>query len=401
MATATTASALPALAPCEFSLPAGRLYLDCARQGPLPAAAVRAVEAALRLERQPERIDTELLFSVPEDLRRLAATLLDVTPDEITVGPGAGHGLNLAAAGLPLDPGDEVLLGPDEFPANAAPWLHHGRARGYTVRAFTERPHWSVADVERAASRATRALAVSLVHHASGFRADLRGLSRLCRERGWFLVVDASQALGQLCVTLSGLSVDVLASGGYKWLLGPYGCGFAYVRSELVERLRPPLVSWQALADAHGVHTRGRDLERFAPGARRFDAPEAASFLNLAALCASLELLLGLGPARVEEHLLALAARLRAGLPRGFRSLPLEAGAQSAIVPLVPLGPDARRADPESLRRRLAELGAVVSVRGDALRVSPGLFCSGADVDRFLALLERVHPSRSPRGAPR
>jgi selenocysteine lyase/cysteine desulfurase len=352
----------------------------------MPRVAARAALEAVEQKLQPRHIPADALFALPDEVRALAARLIGARREEITVGTGATHGLNLAAAGLPLQAGDEVLLGPTEFPANVAPWMEHGRRRGYGVRRADFGPTWSAQDFERMASSKTRAVAVSMVNHATGFRADLEPLGELCRARGWFFVVDACQAVGHVRVQVDRIRPDVLATGGYKWLLSPYGTGFAYVRHELHERLTIPVVNWQGLDGADSVETREENVTRFVPWARRFDGPETASFINLSAMRASLEFLLELGVEAIEGHLLELGDLVREQLPRGFDTPDLGETGCSAIVsietpPSVPA---------ERVRQRLQGLGVTVGLRAGRLRVSPGIHHSREDLVRFPNLLARA-----------
>src|SRR5881409_2123172 len=108
----------------HFSDFGGKVYLDCAAQGPFPAETVAEVQRALRLKEHPEEIPGSLYESLPARAREAVARLLGCDPGDVAVASGASHGLNLAARGLPLEAGDEVLLANGEFPANVYPWLN-------------------------------------------------------------------------------------------------------------------------------------------------------------------------------------------------------------------------------------------------------------------------------------
>src|SRR6185436_2217601 len=103
----------------QFSDFGGRAWLDCAAQGPFPRETSEAVRAALRLKEHPEEITPDLFTALPDRARAAAARLIGCHPSSITLGSGASHGMNLAAQGLPLDRGDEVLIARGEFPAVA------------------------------------------------------------------------------------------------------------------------------------------------------------------------------------------------------------------------------------------------------------------------------------------
>jgi selenocysteine lyase/cysteine desulfurase len=100
--------------------------------------------------------------------------------------------------------------------------------------------------VERMADPRVRVLAVSLVQFSNGYKVDLDRLSKRARATDTFLVVDAIQGLGAVSVDLAATPVDILACGGQKWLLSPWGSGFAYVRKELIPAVEPVVMGWMA-----------------------------------------------------------------------------------------------------------------------------------------------------------
>lgn len=361
----------------------GWSYLNCAYQGPLPRVSAAAIEEALELKRRPYRLPERLLVELPAQVRDLAAQLIGARTEEISVATGATHGLNLAAAGLPLKPGDEVLLSPGEFPSNLFPWRYHSVRRGYSARVIeTQGPYPQVDDYVRAATEHTRAVAVAQVSYSTGYRMDLPALSRLCKERGWYLVVDACQAVGSVAFSVADFQPDILATGGYKWLLSPYGTGFTYIRQGLIGELEVPVVYWMGLESAEDFNALSQQTMTFSDTARRFDVPETASFLNLFGLKRSLEYLLQVGVATVERHHVALLQRLSDGLPEGFEMAGDRSPEhRSGIVFLS--GRDAEAT--AAAFQRLRDAKVHTSLREGRIRVSPNIYNDANDIDRLLA----------------
>src|SRR5207247_1905643 len=148
-------------------------------------------------------------------------------------------GINIAALSLPLRPGDNVLVLDGDYPANIYPWMNLAH-RGVLTKVVPS--HDGGLDLDLLVSRMdsrTRAVAMSTVVFATGFRNDLLALGKLCKERGIFFVVDGIQSLGALPFDVRAANVDFLACGSQKWLLGPPGGGFLYVRRELLDELAP------------------------------------------------------------------------------------------------------------------------------------------------------------------
>ncbi len=370
----------------HFSDFGGAAYLDCAAQGPFPGETAEAVRRALRLKEHPEEITPELFEELPERARSAAARLIGCHPSSITLGTGASHGLNVAALGLPLRRGDEVLMAQGEFPAVVHPFMNLAAA-GITAR-LVEPDAGRIVSTDAliaAIGPNTRAIAVSLVAFATGYRADLAALGEACRERGLFLVVDGAQAIGGIEFRVGDYPIDVLAVSGYKWLFGPYGTGFAYVSPRIMERMRVAFVNWQTVEGATQLNRAFDYTVRFKEGACRFDVAETASFLNLSGFAASVEFLNRVRVPTIEAHVTRLLDRLIAGLEgRPLRVVSdLQAKRRSTILALEAGSLDATR----RVWKQLADARVIVSLRDNLIRVSPNIYNTPEEIDRLLAAL--------------
>ncbi len=353
-------------------------YLNHASTGPLPARTIRALAEFNALRAEPHRISQEFQFGTLTRSRALCAQLVGASPDEIALMINTGYGINLAARSLGLVSGDVVLSVDREFPANVYPWMALERdgivlkrlpcdAQGVPdedalVRAIAREPRLTV-------------VAVSWVAFASGYTFDLERLGRACAERGAHLVVDAIQGVGAKAIDLSSGHVSILACGAQKWLLSPWGTGFAYVRSDLAQRLLPESVSWMAVRGAEDF-TRLVDYDfTYRGDARRFEMV-TLPFQDFAGMNASLDLLLSLGDG-VHRHIASLVARIadRAGRAESVRAVTPDDAHRAGIVAVIP--EDARAAT-----ERLNEAGVVYSLREGAIRLSPHLYTTPAEVDR-------------------
>jgi len=367
----------------HFSDFGGKVYLDCAAQGPFPTETVSEVQRALRLKEHPEEIAGSLYESLPGHARAAVARLIGCDPDSVALATGASHGLNLAARCLPLDAGDEVLLASGEFPANVYPWLNLASG-GVAVRLVRPASGRFVgeSDLIAAIGPKTRIISISHVAFATGYRSDLRVLGEACRARGIFLVVDGAQSVGAVEFDVSDLPIDVLAASGDKWLLAPFGTGFTYVNPAILDRLRVADVNWMNVEGSSNLNDLDGYPLRFREGARRFDVPEAASFLNLAGFIASLSFLTRVGVAEVEAHV----RRLHDLLVRGLGRTPLRVVSdlaperRSGILALEA----SSREETRALYRRLRDRGVVVSLRANSIRVSPHIYNTPGDIDLLL-----------------
>lgn len=239
----------------QFSSLRDRVWLNTAHQGVLPLDGACAAEQAVRWKTRPWEMTTARFSSVPENLLAKLARLLCVPARELVLANSSSYGLHLLANGFPWRSGDEVLVVRGDFPSTYLPWVGLEK-RGVKVR-FIEPAGTAVEaeDVARHASSRTRVLCTTWVHSFLGHVIDLEAIGEVCRDRGIRFVVNASQGVGARPLSPAALPVDAVASVGFKWLCGPYGTGFCWIRSEMLKELELNRVYWLTYMTAD-------DLER-------------------------------------------------------------------------------------------------------------------------------------------
>ncbi len=369
----------------RFAVSEDVAYLDAAAQGPLPLAAVRAGREALGLKERPWRITPQTYPALVAEVRALAARLLGARDEEVALVTGAGQVVNAVARGLDLGEGDEVLLPRHEFPSNDLPWRWLSR-RGAQIRIVEpDHPTGAVSPEKLAAAVGprTRAVAFSHVSYLHGGRMDPGPIVEAARRAGAVTVMDGSQAAGALPFDFGASGVDVYAASGYKFLLGPYGCGLGLFSPAVLDRLLVTDVNWWSVVGADDYGHPPKDVI-LKPGAQRYDAHEPASPDNLMPLAESLRLLLEATPAVVQTHARALGDRLLAALPAGLEpASPLEPSQRSHVLCLRAGSPKETAAAHERLRAAKVW----TSLRADRIRVSPHLYNAAEDIDRLLHAL--------------
>ncbi len=369
----------------EFPWCASATYLDHASIGPVPERTRLAVEAMNRRRSRPFELTHEDLFGCFTVARAALAQLINADPVEIALATNTGFGLAIAARALPLAPGDVVLISDREFPANVYPWKRLGD-RGVKLEIVPCTPEgWpdEVRMLERLADPRVRCLAVSLTQFSNGYTVDLARFSRETRARGQFLVVDAIQALGQIPVDVRRTPVDILSSGGQKWLLAPWGSGFMYVRRELVPELEPAIASWMSFEGTDDFTRLTEYREALRPDARRFELV-TLPFQDFVGLVQSLGLLAELGVTAIQRHLQSLHAPVEAWAVRRGVRVTSPAGARgSGIICVAP-------PRVEECYRALREARVSLSLREGSLRLSPHCYNTAEDLGRVTEVLDRV-----------
>ncbi|MFO1154384.1 MAG: aminotransferase class V-fold PLP-dependent enzyme [Rhodospirillales bacterium] len=378
----------------DFGAFDGNVWLNAAHQGALPKLAASAAAEAVAWKRQPWQLTTERFSGVPQRVRTGIGRLIGARAEDVILANSASYGLHLIANGIPWQPGDEVLTMRGDFPSDILPWL--GLAdRGVTVTQL--RPSGrvlSAAEIDRAIGPRTRLLCLTWVHSLSGFAIDLEGVGRLCRERGVIFVVNGSQAVGVRSLSVADAPIDALVSVGFKWLCGPYGTGFCWIRPDLRETLRCPKTYWLSMLTSDDLAKDDLDLIlREDAGARRWDIFGTANFFNFHAWGVCLDYLDHVGLAAIAAHDSALVDRFVAGLDRTHYQLlsPEEGPARSTLTFFAPND----RRQTAACHQALRTAGVHVAMRAGALRLAPHLYNTDEDIDRALDCLAQAS-SKSP-----
>ena len=350
------------------------VYLDAAGTGPLPERTLRAEAEFSRKRAAPYRLSHDEQFAVLDRCRTLIAELLGADEGTIALSVNTGAGINLAAWGLPLGAGSVVVVPDREFPANVYPWMAAAKVREYDVRLVPARDGLLDEEAVFAAldDPGTRVLSLSWVGFSTGFVADLRRFSEACRARDIWLVVDAIQGVGVLPLDVQRTRVDLLACGGQKWLLSPWGSGFTYVHPAMLDALVPQPVSWMGVRGSDDFSSLVDYDLTWRDGARRFEQI-TVPFQDFAGMAASLELLRELGHAAVRAHVGARVEELAGGARAAGADVVTPAGRRAGIVTLRPHDVGAASA-------RLRDARVIHSVREGAIRLSPHCYTTRDEV---------------------
>jgi selenocysteine lyase/cysteine desulfurase len=366
----------------EFPVAAKQVYLAHAAVCPLPAHVVHALSEYLTAVGSAGQFE-HLHATAENEARRMAAQLIEASPDEIAFAPSTSAGLGMIAAGLPWRSNDSLVIAEGDFPSNVYPWQRL-RERGVTVRAIPARATaitWE--DVSAQLDDTTRLVALSSVHYATGARIDIDRIGKCLNERGILFCVDAIQSLGAL--PTSARHVDFMVADAHKWLLGPQGIALLYVRRSRFELLEPLLVGWKSVRASKDFVKQSLTL---ADTARRYE-PGSLNALGVVGLHAALQLLQHFGVPAIAQRLVSLRAGLSTALQaKGYEVLGAATGPSTSGI--LSFRHDA--SDMRALHRALDREQVIVSLRQDpsgrdCLRVAPHFYNTSAELERLLALL--------------
>jgi selenocysteine lyase/cysteine desulfurase len=368
-----------------FDIPDDIAYLNCSYMSPLPRASREAGQAGVARKSEPWKISAQDFFSESETARSLFAELIGGDADGVAIVPSASYGIGLAAANLPIDSGQAIVLLEDQFPSNVYPWRDLAARSGATI-VTVSRPldfDWTTA-ILALIDEHTGIVAVPHCHWTDGSLIDLARIGERARAVGAALVVDGAQSVGAHPFSVAEIQPDFLVAVTYKWLLGPYSLGFVYVAPRWREGV--PLESnWITREQSEDFNGLVNYRDTFQPGARRYDMGERSNFALMPIAVASLQQLLAWRVEEIAATLRELTAHIEEGARRvGLDPVPGErrVGHLIGLRSGAALSPD--------LSKRLAAEGIYVSFRGNAIRVSPHLYNTHDEVDRLFQTLAKA-----------
>ena len=371
----------------EFSLPTGLHYLNCAYMSPLSKTVEQAGIRAVEQKRNPVNVSPEEYFAVPDRLRAAFAQLINGDRHRVALLPSVSYAMAIAVNHLRIDPGQNVVVIGEEFPSAVLPWRRLTRELGRTLRtvqapAQTRRGALWNERVWNAIDRDTAVVVLPHVHWSDGTLFNIREIAQRARDVGAAVLIDGTQSIGALPFDTQEVQPDLLVTAGYKWLMGGYGLSLAHFGPRF-DGAVPLEDAWlnQQGSDDFSQLAQYRDAYR--NDATRFDGGERAHFILAAMLRASIEQLLAWGVGNIQQYCADLTKpwldnaeqlgiwveepEYRAAHLFGLRSThPCDLSVVAAM---------------------LKSNDVHVSVRGDAIRVSPHVYNDSSDVDALFNAL--------------
>lgn len=218
-------------------------FLDAACVSFAPQRTVKAVKAFADMTAVQEEANSSAHHIAMDSLRHKAydeaAKLLNADPEEIALVESTSHGLNIAAQGIELQDGDNIITTNLEFIQVALPWCVMRKDKNIDIRVCkTEDNRFTAKDFASLVDDKTKLIVMSTLEWCNGWQTDLKELGDYCKEKGVYLVVDAVQQLGVTKIDTKACHIDILTAGGHKWLNSPYGTGVLYVNKETLPKLK-------------------------------------------------------------------------------------------------------------------------------------------------------------------
>jgi selenocysteine lyase/cysteine desulfurase len=367
------------------------LHLNNAGAALPPASVLDAVIG--HLKREAEIGGYEAADEAEERLKAVYASiarLINAAPDEIALTESATQAWTLGFHAFELGAGDRILTARAEYASNVISFLHLARARGVAVDVVPSDRDGAL-DVDalaRMIDARTKLIAVTHVPTNGGLVNPAAAIGRVARAHGIPFLLDACQSVGQLPIDVAAIGCDMLSATGRKFLRGPRGTGFLYVRRAILDRLRPPFL------DLHSARWTGARDYAVEPGATRFEMWESSLACRLG-LGTAVDYALACGIDALSARIRTLAETLRQGLSALPGVAVHDLGRERCgIVTFTVDGVAARHT---SARLRAQGINTSVSTapfarwdmepRGlaELVRASPHAYNTEAEIDRFVS----------------
>jgi selenocysteine lyase/cysteine desulfurase len=369
-----------------FSLPDDLHYLNGAYMSPLSKAVEAAGIRGMAQKAIPSRIRADDFFSQCDLARERFAAIVNADPQRVAIIPAASYGISTVARNLNPQAGQHIVILHEQFPSNVYPWRGF-RERGVQLTTVApsgteERGRKWNDNILEAITADTAIVALAHVHWTDGTRFDLETIGQRARDVGAALVIDGTQSIGALPFDVQQLQPDALIVAGYKWLMGPYGIGLAYY-GERFDHGTPLEDNWIARQGSEDFSRLVDYQDSYAPGVIRYDMGERSNPILIPMLVQAMEDVLGRGVSRIQDY---CADLVRGVLPEiadlGYR-VEDDAWRGSHLFGIrLP-----QEVSLERLNESLSRQNVMVSVRGDAVRVSPNVYNDRSDMDALVQAL--------------
>ncbi len=372
------------------------LHFNAAGASLLPSPVLESVTAHLRREAEMGAYEAESAARARlEAVYGSVARLLGCDPGEVALTENATRAWDMAFYSIPFRVGDRILTGQNEYASNYIAFLQTAKRAGVAIEAIPDDPSGQIdlQALRSAIDDRVRLIALTHVPTNGGLVQPAAAVGRIARDAGILYLLDACQSAGQLPLNVQEIGCDLLSATGRKYLRGPRGTGFLYVRRSVLDRLEPPFL------DLRAAEWTAPDTYRMRADARRFESWEA-SIAGRLGLGTAIEYALDWGLEAIRRRVQALAGLLRTRLGE----LPGVRVRDRGMEPCGIVSFTAEGREPAEIQRRLSEhrvniwtspaSGTLLDMRARGLesvaRASVHYYNTEAEVERFCELLRPV-----------
>jgi selenocysteine lyase/cysteine desulfurase len=370
----------------QFPITKIKAYFNTGTLGPSPTLVVEHVVSKIR------NINETGNYKGAEKARIGLADFFGVSEQEICLTHNATEAANIVAMGLALKKGDEIIISSHEHVGHALPWLNRKENDGIVIKVFEPQSSRkeNIKVISQLISDRTKVVAIPHVSCTTGTRFPIEELSEILTMKDICFMVDGAQAVGALDIDIKKLGCDFYIASCHKWMLGPKGTGFLYIKKNRLKDIKPIFVgsssdiSWELDENMQSINGWKDEAGRYDYGTQNAAIYEglekAITFINE----------IGIDKIQDRTSMLStyLIEQLNKKVGNKVRILtPNEQASRSSIVSFVLLSGDYSEmfqlAYKSGFRvRKVPEAGL------NAIRVSTHIFNNYVELDSFINFVE-------------
>jgi len=374
-----------------FGLEEHQIYLNGAYMSPNLKSVRQAGFAGIDMKTNPGNITIPDFFGPVNEVKELFASLIQCdNPKRISIIPSVSYGMANVAQNIHVTTGDEIIMVSEQFPSNYYIWKDKADRFGCVITIVNnENNHsknqdWTTSILESINSK-TKVVTMPIVHWADGSLYDLVRIRQKTYEVGAQLIIDGTQSIGALAFDINEVPVDALICASYKWLLGPYSIGVAYM-SESFDQGNPIEHSWLNRLGSEDFSGLVNYQSEFKPYAQRYDVGQSSNFILVPMLKASLHQILEWTPNQIQNYckeigteavqILRSAGYLIADDDKRSHHLFGIKVSDQSILPAV--------------KSAFEKENIIVSYRGSSIRISPNVYNTKDEMNLLAETLSRI-----------
>lgn len=372
----------------KFSLAKGSVYLNCAYMSPLlKSVEKKGIEGILK-KRNPATVSTTDFFEDTERVRKEFSKLIKGQANRVVLVPSVSYGMANVVRNLKVSGSDNIIVAAGQFPSNYYPWHRLQVDSGVKLKVISAPETlinrgalWNERLLE-AIDQNTKLVALGNVHWADGTLFNLKEIRKRTRDVGALLVIDGTQSVGALPFDVQEIQPDALVCGGYKWLMGPYSLGLAYY-GEYFDQGTPVEENWINRLHSEDFTALVNYESNYQRGALRYEVGEHSNFILVPMLLEALKQINQWKPKAIQQYCASITKEpIRLLREAGFWIEDEKYRGHHLFGIRLPENKLIDRIKKSILKNKIS-----VSFRGDAIRVSPNLYNTEAELMKLVNVL--------------
>ncbi|WP_204345869.1 aminotransferase class V-fold PLP-dependent enzyme [Psychroserpens algicola] len=367
-------------------------YLNTASLSPSFKAVEQAGIDAVLQKSQPYTIPSSDFFDPVTELKGLFAQLIDVDESErIASIPSVSYGIATVTNNIKLNSGDEIVIIEEQFPSNYYAWKK--LADTYDAKLITvanpnlktyNAKQWNQDLLDHITNK-TAVVALGNIHWSNGTIFDLKAIRAKTRKHDALLIVDGSQTIVAFHFSVKEIQPDALICAGYKWLFGPYGCGYAYYSSYFDDG-EPIENNWANRLHSEKLSDLTNYEPQYKPFANRYAVGESGNFIYVKMQIEALKQVIDWTPKAIQEYCKSISYKAVAELTGlGFQIEHPDYRTHHLFGAKLP-----EHIDIKDLKTVLQEQNIFLSFRGSYIRISCHLFNTKSDFDTLVNVIKSI-----------